>query len=802
MRAWHYFALAGFLACMILLFDGVDAAGIDRPCSQTSGSGTAGVRVWQIYPDLPSDTLPTPGTSSCDDATWGIQYDGVVRGAGDSIKFTCTDGTDGGLVPPASPDNVFIYAYWDEVNYQGTPGTNDFFTTTISTTCETPPITSSFTFYCTSDGTASGSARSGRVRFQVQAVRAGVPAYDLDSDSDGTTNVPAVAGTLECQPKVSVFSDGNTASSPTVYVGGDTIRTTITLTGQDGRPATWGTVQIVCNAVSNADGSPTFTTATHTGDVLLEGPVTTWNDDCTLYQNLTITRNSALTGLTSTKYVQWNTTGAPAGVAFATVSNKRTAANHTAKVLDRTLTPTNTCTVSVDGTSTTDVPRGDDVDITNCSPWQNARGTNVANNQPARAWVLRNTTYRITTDFASFDGLFGASGNFPSNNIATTTAIDTSENPGFQYHKMVETFSTTARTDAVLRNWGNTSNLLDVNSHATWTSLRDAKSPAGTNESSFTIGSDQEYLTPLGLRDSATNLVSGATATCTLTNPNGQTQSPVSHGTTSAAGDGTEVLYTPVPPSGEWEATCTGTFNGNTGSYTITFFYVSSFTADKTVVIEWRLVGSTLQIGAGIHSLKDESTGLEENTFDDPDDVRYRVMSRSCIGCDFVVIEEGFLNQAVPSPVWVKNVSLPGDYQDRWLHVHAWGNFTGQPFLGAEIIYPTAVGSTMGNFTGNFTGNVTFLEANGLIETALDAYLPLLIWGSILFAFLFFNAWLPAMAALMAFGNEMLRQSTVGEVWPNTASFFLVVICMALHSLAVNGVVPRPWKKRAKDEEA
>lgn len=56
--------------------------------------------------------------------------------------------------------------------------------------------------------------------------------------------------------------------------------------------------------------------------------------------------------------------------------------------------------------------------------------------------------------------------------------------------------------------------------------------------------------------------------------------------------------------------------------------------------------------------------------------------------------------------------------------------------------------------------------------------------------FLYFVAWFPAIAAIMALAANLFSP----PIWGLPGSVMLVTLAFAIHVLAVRGLVPRPWR--------
>lgn len=92
---------------------------------------------------------------------------------------------------------------------------------------------------------------------------------------------------------------------------------------------------------------------------------------------------------------------------------------------------------------------------------------------------------------------------------------------------------------------------------------------------------------------------------------------------------------------------------------------------------------------------------------------------------------------------------------------------------------------------GGTVASSTVIKEDSMISTAIDSYIPLIVWGTLLIILLVWNAWLPAVAALMNLANTQLPD----PVWSFAASVMFIGITLVLHSMAVNGLIPVPWRK-------
>lgn len=114
-------------------------------------------------------------------------------------------------------------------------------------------------------------------------------------------------------------------------------------------------------------------------------------------------------------------------------------------------------------------------------------------------------------------------------------------------------------------------------------------------------------------------------------------------------------------------------------------------------------------------------------------------------------------------------------------------------FTGSE---PDGTYTSTATYGGTVNANAVIKQPgglNGMLETAIDIYLPLLIWGGILAFCLWLNAWAPAIGVLMGFLNHYVLPTPLMSM---TASVMLIMVLFIIHSLVVNGFIPRPFAKR------
>lgn len=112
--------------------------------------------------------------------------------------------------------------------------------------------------------------------------------------------------------------------------------------------------------------------------------------------------------------------------------------------------------------------------------------------------------------------------------------------------------------------------------------------------------------------------------------------------------------------------------------------------------------------------------------------------------------------------------------------------------INATTINTTWLNATQTNATGNFTGNFTFLSVFGMIETAIDPWIPYLIWGTVMIVMLWAEAWVPAVMALLNIAAALPEPPVYGRA----ASIMLFSIGLFLHvgiSIIWNVFKARGW---------
>lgn len=488
-----------------------------------------------------------------------------VQGAGGGVPIYCQQSTNTGGTQPTSLTVRFPI---DNTGFgSNTPAS---VRTVNANACigQTSGILLT-TVYCTSDGTITGSPRYGILRVHVEmSASGGVDNFDINSDGLAYT-------IIECTTGVTTFQRSGTV---TPLIGGDTVGVTYRANSTSYDAATVGHPYVACGAGNVTLTNTNPDTSSNTQTTILKGPPSMWPQTCSSVRGYVITRYSALSTYSSVPWTRFTGT-LPAGAAVdASQLNLYTT---TSVPVERTLTATAACSLTGPGTGVV-LNRNETVTITNCD-WVNARGAYVTNNYYARAWIERAGHYRDATDFSRADGQFSGHGDITSIHKSATNANVSSS---LGYHKQIDSFGPDAtRSDANLYNWGNTTGLLDVNSTLLIGGVDNSKTPYGQNVSLFTIGVDTEYVRVHGVTDQSHTALSGVNVTCTRTNPGGTREAPVDVGVTATNGSTTPHAFTVIPPVGTWQAGCTATWAGNSGTINMSYQFTSPFTANVIIPV-------------------------------------------------------------------------------------------------------------------------------------------------------------------------------------------------------------------------
>lgn len=414
---------------------------------------------------------------------------------------------------------------------------------------------------------------------------------------------------------------------------------------------------------------------------------------------------------------------------------------------------------------------------------------------------------RDTTDVPSCDstsGTGGSAGAWTCDSTVKTTATATT---GLAYVVEVAKWFGSSRNTFVVS--ANTSGLYDVSSALTFDGINMTKCAASVptcdNVSAFTIGgSDNEYARAKGVRDQRGSFLSGLAISCQRTRPDSVTQPSVSMGNSDANGDSPVVQFTIEGPVGSWTMTCSTSANGNTASYSVMFFHTSAFTANIQVAVLWNV--SKMRNGTYFANVSacyrefDQGTDSVIRIFpDSPPKLTVEQYDPATDLHDTLLVSRQIMTQEdTTSATCYRSNFYDANLATRDNFAYVAVNLTGSPFLGAEAFVARAAGE----FTGNFTGNFTITQGgmvSGMISTAIDQYLPILVWGVMLAILIYFTAWAPALGALIGLLDGITGYSLsfmpglVGDV-------FLTALLFVLHALVANGLLPRPFQRRGDEK--
>lgn len=795
----------GLLGLLLLLGVAAAATATADSCSQANAALATGT-VYVVVRWTGNAPHGPAGVGCADGGGAGItdsNFVGLNAPAGSPLTLDCRQATSG-TVPPSLPTSITISVYADNSNLGG--GGTPIWTDSVGS-CSGSVNVTTFNHAFTSTGAVGGTPRAGIYRIFIRIQNTGVgTSYDCNSDETGSQTPPTggscnsgalthFQGVMRANPGISAANLTSGGGAFHDYIGGDTLTTSLTSNATEVTTAT----RTASLAASGTGDYHQFSTSYNlavgatTKSNTIQGLPGFWPNGA-ISLKWTETGGSTLAGYTGLSF--WIFTSAT--VSGATVVNANTITFDPTDNLNRTITPTGTCVATVSGTATEIVNRGQTVHVAGCKPWIDARGGSVTNNQPARGWMER--SYRSSADFATFSGLFGAQSDFETDNTASTSATVTTGKP---YTKMVETFVSTGRADSELLNWGNTTGLLDVSATYRFDSLNIATSSDGTNQSAFTIGTDVEFLHPGPLRDGATNPLSGIAVTCVRKNPTGGTESTTSMGNTGVNGRAPEQTFQTIAPAGTWTFDCSASSNGNTALYHIAFFHVSAFTANTDISTSWKTVllpnGSYLVNVTSVIRTYDPTQDQSVLEFAD-DAVRLTVFNWSAPNQNFLstIVQRGIMMQLdTDSAYSFTFYASQEQLQPAYAYVTA--NITGRTFTNGNGFYQqlsTSSGAT-GNFLGNFTGNFTIISGvNGMIETAFDAWIPLVIWGGLCIIFAYFTAWIPLTGALIAVADGIIQfQFGVGLIG-TPGSTMIFISSLVVHTIVMNGVWPKPFSRR------
>ena len=685
-------AIAAGAAILILLPAATAQTASSGTCSQakTTILGFASdYRAWTVLPNAESNPGSGPPVSCTFGSSIATVYD---VNAGASLVLKC-DEQSIGATPPGAATSITVKGFPDNDNFNS-PTSTAIWTWNVGTSCATHPT---FTMWCTSDGTSTGALRYGIIRINVHPAKTTVPTYDVNSeDANGAV------GIVRCDPRPTSMQPANTPSGSNVWIGGNTYDATVTLNSAayGASPGNTGNLRATCN---NQESSPTsfqLGTSASTQNNALTGTPNAWQTGCTMKHNATLTKTSSISLYSGTDFARWDQSSPISGVTFP--SNK--VATYTSRTLTRTLTAGLSCTTGLDP-----VNRGN-TETTSACGWQDANGVQVPNNHNAEGWYQRAGQWESWDDFPSANGTFGSSGSFSTSLAAKNAGCASQANApaaagacatattGHAYHKLVQTCSASCTAgDANLENWGNTTGLFDVSSRWTFDGIHDSKTPGGANVSSFTGGTDTQYLQALGLRDANSALLSGKSVSCARTNPNSVMEPSTSMGSTDASGNSPEVNFDIKVPGGAWTVTCTSFEGGNTATYTITFNVVASFTGNiqspvlfnvtynATASIENGSARFDVNVTAGLREYDQLSDEIVNLTPDQPPRLTVLRYQAGVDEYSYLLVRKATMRQEDAGRTYDYKFTVDLTALQRGMVAHATFNLSSAPFLASGM---------------------------------------------------------------------------------------------------------------------
>ncbi len=653
--------------------------------------------------------------------------------SGSSFTLHCSEYVSG-AVPPGVATTLTLELHIDNtatVIRSMTPSGN---------TCSENP--EDITIACTSTGVAGASARYGIVRLVIVAVSTAITnPYNGNSDTGGT-NIEALTfstGIYRCIPDLVAMSQSN---AQTTYVPGDTIGTSFTADAASYDTTNNGNAWVTCGSVSYNLGSNFPTASAKSNTATIVGSLALWQDDCTAIKfGFEFTRNSAVTGFTTVKWAVWTGTP-PSGVTFMGGN----ASLATSAILDRTASSSG-CTTKVGATVITIANRGEAVKV-RCT-WKDARAVNVPSSSPVLGFYIRaGNLIGDTSDFASDSDSSLTSGESEFE-ISSTTATDTNSTGALDYRNEFRSFTTTARTDAVLLLIGNATGLFDITSKYNLAAIMNSlTSGSPANATQFIVGSSQHFMRVMNLQNGRGErlTISSGFLSCRRIQPDLVAESFIPMGSTDSQGTSGFIEYVPKAPTGNWTANCqlTTAHQGNTLDYSGYFLYISPLTSNQDIAIFahlWNVSGSYFLNVTAAGVFWDPTTDSLQRAFADDPNVRLQpVVQNSSDGIVINWTTPPSTLMTVLSVVngsYYANVSVPyGNFTAGDINVKM--NMSGKTFIANRILTYTTLAAALypcrvlsdpgvtcgggggsggaGNFTGNFTGNVTFLDLNGMIS--------------------------------------------------------------------------------------
>lgn len=346
------------------------------------------------------------------------------------------------------------------------------------------------------------------------------------------------------------------------------------------------------------------------------------------------------------------------------------------------------------------------------------------------------------------------------------------------------------------------------------TAVNAAKTAGGANVSSFILGTDQEFVKAFGLKNPRNEFGSGKAVTCTRLRPDLVSEVGVSMGNTDASGNTGSVEFPVNSPAGLWTITCAhSTSSGNSATYSIQIAHLSSLTSDVNIAIAFNITNESGVRYVNITALTrtvDTTCDCVVQLFPDGA-LRLTLAAYNTSALTYTDI---ILNRSSMTQITDSNNMLRAAFYAKVVindsnltyPLFAWttGNLTSRPFLSsATYLFPgdsvnaNTTPAYNGNFTGNFTGNMTILSAIGqvVLQTSIDSWVPLVIWGGLFIFFLWYVAWAPAIGALLGLTGALLG-SIGNTMYPQNAATMVFIILLAAHVIVTRSINPTLWGRK------
>jgi hypothetical protein len=607
-----------------------------------------------------------------------------------------------------------------------------------------------------------------------------VPTYDVHSEN---ADDDSLYGIIRCG---NVILESFSESSPqSPYVAGDTYGSSYNTTSDNFSGVGYATFHALCDASEISLGTVDPERSVKTTSTTIVGTLATWPDDCSLKSRLTITRKSAITGYTTIDYTTFNTATLPSGV---TCASSIVCTHDPSKVLDRTLTYTDSgCVFHHNATVTTagifnvlEGVRSVCDGSGSARGWRNARDVELSSGVFAKGYYSQ-TSAPSTSSFPSADFTIGTGGGSEFTSVSTISAA-----PG-SYRTVIETYSASGRLSSQLLGVGSDSSAFVLSNQWNFSAIIMAYEDGGINRSSFTVGVNMQFVSGRGLQNARGEALQNRNVECVRYQPNGVQNSASHMGLTSSSGHTPFVEFDVKVPIGVWRIQCSSSESGNVGAYNVTFQMASPFSGDTSLVLmtevrpygscNYQFNGTFAVESLTLDSFNTTYVGVDPDTF-----IKVKIDQKNNFTQGATVLVP--MTNLTQTGLWAYYQTclddIPGFFSDMNLHpihVHAAANVTGRPFLATAV--PTFI-------------NVAVLPNSVEIQTAIDPYIPLIVWGGLMLFWFYLVAWLPAIVSLMNLGNLLLPT----PIWGLEASVMLFILATALHVLAMRGIIPAPWGRR------